>query len=254
LINAIVGFDRLIVSDFDGTTRDVVNIEFLDSSFKPFILVDTAGIRKKKSIYYSNDGSEEKSVSQTLKAIRKTNVVVLVLDACEGVTVQDFRLSEKIAEEGRACVIVINKWDYVSNKTPNLMSKKEEEILSFLRPVKWANVIFTSAVKGLRVKCLMQAIAASDYAHSKRIPTGTVNLVLSEVNKSLTSPSSKYCRNRGIIYFGTQVSVRPPTFVLFVNDLKAFSPQLRKRVENRIRQYVDYSGAPLKILWRCKTA
>jgi GTP-binding protein len=251
LINAIVGFDRLIVSDFDGTTRDAVNVEFIDPSFKPFILVDTAGIRKKRSIYYSNDESEERSVSQTLKEIRKANVVVLVLNACEGVTVQDYLLSEKIVDEGRACVIVVNKWDLVPNKTPNLIAK-EEEILSFLRPIKWANVVFTSAITGLRVKSLVQAIEASDSAHRKRISTGTINLVLSEVNKFLTSPSYKLCRNKRIIYFGTQVSVRPPTFVLFVNDLKAFSPQLRKQVERRILQQVGYNGTPLKIFWRCK--
>jgi len=252
LLNSIVGNERSIVSELSGTTRDAVDVEFMSSNGQPFTLVDTAGIRKRASIKSLNDGAEELSVKRSIKAIQQADVVVLVVDVNDGVTVQDFRLSEKISNEGTACVIAVNKCDLIPKKLPSILFEKERNIIAHLRPIDWANVVFISAKLGQKIKNLIQAITAAGVEHRRRISTSTINLILSETS-NFTWPKTHSSRSISCkIHFGTQVAVRPPTFVLFVNNPKLFTHDLRKFIENQIRKQIGYKSTPIRIFWRGK--
>jgi len=252
LINTILEEERTIISEISGTTRDSVRMEFIGVEGRFFKLVDTAGIRKKKSLHSSFDRAEVISVNLAFKAIKEADVVVIVLDVNDGSTLQDYRLSEKIAKVGKACVIAINKWDSIFDRSAFFLNRIKSKTIAQLRPIKWANIIFTSAKSGQGVKTLMQAVVKADIEQKRRLNTASLNHILSEFKVYLTSLSPRESRIRVRIYFGAQVGACPPTFILFVNDIKMFSNKLKKMVEKHIRINIGFAGTPIILLWRGK--
>ena len=187
LLNSIVGKERSIVSSMAGTTRDAIDTDIDMPDGRRFKLIDTAGVRKRASIASGKDGAEPLSVERAFHAVRRAEVAVLVIDATEGVTQQDFRLSEYVAAEGRACVVVVNKWDKVPDKGDRTLSDFEANVRAELRPVEWANIVFTSALTGQRVKRVLDAATAAAEEHSAphRIPPGPAGRRSPRVQRAL---------------------------------------------------------------------
>jgi len=251
LLNAITGENRCIVSPKSGTTRDAIDMEFTASTGERFKLIDTAGIRKKSAVATSRDRKEELSVNRAIRAIRRADVVALVLDALQGPTEQDFRLAELISQEGRACIIVINKWDMVPEKDSNTAAQYEKNLRVQLRNLDWAPVVFSSALTGQRVQKVLNAALQAGEQHRTRITTATLNMILEEATNWKSPPSGKNGK-RGKVYYGTQVAVRPPTFVLFVNQTDAFNDSYKRYMERQFRENVGFPGTPIRIFWRGK--
>ena len=251
LLNSIVGKERSIVSSMAGTTRDAIDTDIDMPDGRRFKLIDTAGVRKRASIASGKDGAEPLSVERAFHAVRRAEVAVLVIDATEGVTQQDFRLSEYVAAEGRACVVVVNTWDKVPDKGDRTLSDFEANVRAELRPVEWANIVFTSALTGQRVKRVLDAATAAAEEHRRRITTATLNMVIQDATGWRAPPSTGQGR-RGRVYYGTQAGVKPPTFVLFCNDPKLFPDDYRKYMERQFREQIGYPGSPLRIFYRGK--
>jgi len=251
LLNAIVGEERAVVSDIAGTTRDAVDTLIVGPGGRVIRLVDTAGIRKKAKVgaRSNKDTFEHISVASALKAMKQADVVLLVVDASEKIPKQDFLLAELISQEGRACVIVVNKWDTVDQDTVQ-RKKLEEDTQACLRPVSWAPVVFTSATKKSGIAKLLRTTIAVADEHARRLTTATLNIVVREAFalNMVSAPSGRRSR----IYYATQVAVRPPTFLLFVNDTGRFikDASYRQHVEKQLRQAVGFEGTPIRFLWR----
>jgi GTP-binding protein len=253
LVNTILGKEKSIISELGGTTRDSVRSEFIRVDGRIFTLVDTAGIRKRASVDSSVGSAEVMSVYQAFTAIKQADVVILVLDVNDGPTIQDYRISEKVLKEGRACVVAINKWDSIPHKSITLQAEMFSNATTQLRPTKWANIVFTSSKSGQGVKILMQAVVKANTEHKRRITTASLNHILSEIKIFLSSDSVRAIRTKAKIYFGVQVSTRPPTFIIFVNDPKLFRGILQKLIEKKIRENVGFKGTPIRLIWRGKT-
>ncbi|GAB4813056.1 hypothetical protein N2152v2_000102 [Parachlorella kessleri] len=251
LLNAIVGKERSIVSSMAGTTRDAIDTDVTTPDGRSFKLVDTAGVRKRTAVAGSKDGAESLSVERAFRAVRRCEVAVLVIDASEGITQQDFRLSEYVAAEGRACVVVVNKWDTVKVKTDRSIKEYEDNVRAELRPVEWANIVFTSATTGQRVKRVLDAATASAEEHRRRVSTATLNLVLQDA-VGWRAPPSTGSGKRGRIYYATQAGIKPPSFVLFVNDPSLFPDDYKKYIERQLRENIGFPGTPLRLFWRGK--
>lgn len=254
LLNSLVGEERFIVSDIAGTTRDAVDTTLPDPKGRgvTFMLVDTAGVRRRAAVASTKDGAEPLSVDRSFRAIKRSDVAVLVLDATEGITQQDFRLAEYVAAEGRACVVVVNKWDAIPAKTETTLSDYEANVRSQLRPIEWANIVFTSAKTGQRVQRVLDAAFEAAKEHRRRITTATLNLVLQDATTWRTPPTTGMGR-RGRIYYGTQAGTKPPTFVLFCNYARLFGPEYKRYMERQFRENIGYPGTPLRLYWRGKS-
>lgn len=246
LLNALVGESRAIVSPVSGTTRDAIDtvVTYKD---KPYRLIDTAGIRKRKSVEY---GPEFFGVNRALKAIQRSDVVLLVIDVLEGITEQDQRLAGHIADEGRGCVLVINKWDAVE-KDSHSIYEYERSLRSRLYFLDWAEMIFISAKTGKRVDKVLEAVDRVAEQHQRRVPTAVINEVLQEAVSWHTPPTNRQGR-QGKIYYGTQVSTQPPTIALFVNDPQRFNEGYRRYIAQQFRKSLGFTGTPLRLLWRGK--
>lgn len=253
LLNALAGKERSIVSPMAGTTRDAIDTDIVAPNGKQYKLIDTAGVRRRASIASTKDGAEPLSVERAFRAVRRAEVAVLVVDATEGITQQDYRLAEYIAEQGRACVVVVNKWDAVPAKTGTTLADFELNVRSQLRPVEWANIVFTSAKTGQRVLRVLDAAEAAAEEHRRRVTTATLNMVIRDATGWRLPPSSGMGR-RGRVYYGTQAGIKPPTFVLFCNDPKLFGEDYRKYMERQFRENVGFPGTPLRLYWRGKTS
>lgn len=251
LLNALVGEERSIVSDMAGTTRDAIDIDIVSPDGQAFKLIDTAGVRRRASVASTKDGAEPLMVERAFRAVRRAEVAVLVIDATEGITQQDYRLAEYIAAEGRACVVCVNKWDAIPDKNNSTLGDFELNVRSQLRPVEWANVVFTSAKTGQRVKRVLEAATAAAEEHRRRITTATLNLVLQDAAAWRAPPSTGSGR-RGRVYYGTQAGIKPPTFVLFCNDPTLFGDDYKKYMERQFRENVGFPGSPLRLYWRGK--
>ncbi len=246
LLNALVGENRAIVSPISGTTRDTIDmvVQRQDQTYR---LIDTAGIRKKKHIDY---GVEFFSINRAFKAIRRAHVVLLVIDALDGVTEQDQKLANRIEEEGRACVMVVNKWDAVE-KDSHTIYEYEADLKQRLYFIEWAPTIFVSAMSGQRVEKILDLVDTAAAEHQRRVSTSTINEVLEEALRWHTPPTTRQGK-QGKIYYGTQVTSQPPTIALFVNDPKRFNENYRRYIERQFREQLGFSGTPLKLLWRGK--
>jgi GTP-binding protein len=246
LLNAFVGEHRAIVSPISGTTRDAIDT-LVERNGKPYRLVDTAGIRKKKNVDY---GPEFFGINRAFKAIRRADVVLLVLDVLDGVTEQDQKLAGRIAEEGKACVVVANKWDAIE-KDQYTIYAAEKEIKNRLIFMDWAEVIFSSALTGQRVEKILELVDTATEQHRRRVSTSVINEVLEEALRWHTPPTTRQGR-QGKIYYGTQVSTQPPSVALFVNDPTLFKDNYRRYIERQFRESLGFAGTPLRIFWRGK--
>ena len=246
LLNALVGENRAIVSPISGTTRDAIDT-VIERREQIYRLIDTAGIRRRKNVEY---GPEFFGISRAFKAIRRADVVLLVIDAVDGVTEQDQKLVGRIVEEGRACVIVVNKWDAVEKDSYTIYDY-EKHLQERLHFIDWAETIFVSAKSGQRVEKILEMVDKAASAHKRRVSTAVINEVIGEA-VSQHSPTTSRQGRQGKIYYGTQVSSQPPTIALFVNDAKRFNENYRRYTERQFRQQLGFSGTPIRLLWRSK--
>jgi GTPase len=246
LLNAFLGENRSIVSPISGTTRDAIDT-LLELDGKKYRIIDTAGIRKKKNVEY---GPEFFGINRAFKAIRRSDVVLMVLDALDGVTEQDQKLAGRIMEEGRACVIVMNKWDAVEKDSYTIYDY-QKEITARLNFTEWAESIFVSALNGQRVKEILPVVDRAVEQHRRRVSTAVINEVIEEA-ATWHNPIVMSGGKQGKIYYGTQVSTQPPTIALFVNDPMRFNDNYRRYIENQFREQLGFKGTPMRILWRGK--
>ena len=246
LINRILGEDRHIVSHIPGTTRDAVDSPYTRDG-KQYVFVDTAGMRKRKKV---EEAVEHYSVIRSLTAIERSDVCLLLLNATEGVTEQDTKIAGYAHEKGRAIVIVVNKWDLVEKdgKTMNLFRTQVMEGLSFMT---YAPIVFISAKTGQRVLKLFELIDYVSQQHAMRIATGMLNDVIGEAVAQVQPPSDKGKRLK--ILYVTQVGVKPPSFVFFVNNKDLFHFSYQRYLENQIRSVFGLEGTPIRIMIREKT-
>lgn len=243
LINKILGEDRVIVSDIAGTTRDSIDTYFENKHGK-YIFVDTAGIRRKNKVY---DNLEKYSVLKAKSAIEKANVCLIMIDATEGVTEQDEKIAGIAHEAGKGVIIVINKWDLIEKET-NTMDKYKKQVYDKLAYLSYAPIIFISAVTGQRIDKLFGMINEVDKQNSQRIPTGLLNDVLAEAVTITQPPSDKGRRLK--VYYMTQVSIRPPTFVIFVNSKQLMHFSYVRYIENHLRKQFGFKGTPIHMIIR----
>ena len=248
LLNSFIGEKRAIVSPISGTTRDAIDT-VVERNGKTYRLIDTAGIRKKKNVEY---GAEFFGINRAFKAIRRAEVVLFVIDALDGVTEQDQKLANRIIEDGRACIIVVNKWDAVEKDNYTIYTY-EQEVRSRLYFVEWAEMIFVSALTGKRVDKIIDLIDNAAIEYQRRVTTSVINEVLEEAIGWNSPPTNRQGR-QGKIYYGTQVTSKPPTIALFVNDPKRFSDNYRRYIQSQFRQHLGFRGTPIRLLWRGKKA
>lgn len=243
LTNAILGEERTIVSDIEGTTRDAI-----DTSFKKdgrlYTVVDTAGMRKKGRIF---ENVEKYSVLRALNAIEKSDVVVVVIDGSIGVLEQDRHVAGYAHESGKGVVIVVNKWDLVT-KDDKTMMKTEKMLREQFKYLDYAKIVFTSALTGQRVPVLFEKIDEAYENNHRRISTSLLNDVL--LDAQAMNPTTTFNGGRLKIFYGNQVSIAPPTFVLFVNDPKYLHFSYQRYLENCLRERFSFEGTPIHIIAR----
>ena len=244
LVNRLLGEDRLIVSDVPGTTRDAIDSELVRNG-KKYTLIDTAGMRRKRSI--EENSIERFGVLRSIAAIRRSDVVLMMIDGAQGLTEQDAKIVGLAHEDGKAIMIVINKWDIVEKDT-HTMDKYTKDVYRELSFLTYAPVVYLSAKTGLRVEKLFETIDLVYEESKKRIQTGLVNEVLSEAVSMVEPPTDKGRRLR--ILFGTQASVQPPTFVLFVNDPLLMHFSYQRYLENYFRKTFGFTGTPIRFIIR----
>ncbi|HHW66814.1 MAG: GTPase [Epulopiscium sp.] len=245
LINKILGEERVIVSDIPGTTRDAIDTPVTIGE-DHFVFIDTAGVRRKNKI---KEEIEKYSIVRTVAAIERADVAVLMIDAEEGITEQDTKIAGIAHEKGKACIVVVNKWDKIE-KDDKTMNKYLKEIDFKLSYMPYAPKLFISALTGQRVHKLFEMIKLVSQNHSLRISTGLLNDVLYEAMAMNQPPTDKGKRLK--IYYMTQVSVKPPTFVLFVNDKELMHFSYERYIENQLREAFGFKGTPLRFMVREK--
>ncbi len=247
LTNRILGQERVMVSEIAGTTRDAIDTLYTDENGHRFNIIDTAGIRRKKAI--EDESLERYSVLRSIAAIRRCDVAVLIIDANDGVTEQDTKIAGLILDEGRAAVIIVNKWDMVE-KTTGTLEKYRRQVLQDLKFMDYCPVLFISSLTGQRVHTVLDTVRAVYDMACKRVTTGVLNDILNEATAALQPPLQGGRRLK--IYYGTQQSVCPPTFVLFVNDEKLMFFAYERYLENYFRKAFDFTGTPIRFLLREK--
>ena len=243
IINKLLGEERVIVSDIAGTTRDAIDTEVVRNGNES-VFIDTAGLRRKSKV---KEDIERYSIIRTVSAVERCNVAVMVIDATEGVTEQDAKIAGIAHERGKGMIIAVNKWDAVE-KNDKTIYRFTEEIRDVLSFAPYAELIFISAKTGQRLPKLFETIDAVIENHSLRIATGVLNEIVSEAVAMQQPPSDKGKRLK--IYYVTQVSVKPPTFVIFVNDKELMHFSYTRYLENRIRDTFGFRGTPLKFIIR----
>lgn len=243
LINRLLGEERCIVSNIPGTTRDAVDALYT-TDIGNFSLIDTAGIRKKKKV---EDAVEKYSVIRSYMAVERADVCVIMLDAAEGVTEQDTKIAGYANDQGKALVVAVNKWDSIEKET-NTMERLRADILHELAFMSFAPIIFISALEGQRLPQLMLAVKEAYDENKRRISTGMLNDVLNDATARVQPPSDKGKRLK--IYYMTQASTQPPTFVFFVNRKDLFHFSYQRYLENRIRDTFGFKGTPIRFIIR----
>ncbi|MED4827592.1 ribosome biogenesis GTPase Der [Bacillus atrophaeus] len=245
LVNAMLGEERVIVSNVAGTTRDAVDTMFSYNQ-QDFVIVDTAGMRKKGKVY---ETTEKYSVLRALKAIDRSEVVAVVLDGEEGIIEQDKRIAGYAHEAGKAVVIVVNKWDAV-DKDERTMKEFEQNIRDHFQFLDYAPILFMSALTTKRIHTLMPAIIKASENHSLRVQTNVLNDII--MDAVAMNPTPTHNGQRLKVYYATQVAVKPPSFVVFVNDPELMHFSYERFLENRIRDAFDFEGTPIKIFARAR--
>ncbi len=243
LVNAILGEQRVIVSPIAGTTRDAIDTPFT-SEGQSYVLIDTAGMRKRGKIY---ETTEKYSVLRALRAIERSDVALLVLDAQDGVVEQDKRIAGYAHEAGCAVIVIVNKWDAIEKDT-HTAQRFTERIRQEIPFLDYAPVLFVSAMTGQRVHTILARVNDVAQQHSRRIPTSLLNDVVADAMIQTPPPSKRGKKLR--IHYVTQVAVKPPTFVFFVNDPELFHFSYQRYFENRLRAAFQFEGTPLRFVIR----
>ena len=243
IINKLLGESRVIVSDIAGTTRDAIDTTITRNGTE-YVFIDTAGLRRKNKI---KEEIERYSIIRTVSAVERCNVAILVIDATEGITDQDAKIAGIAHERGKGMIIAVNKWDAIA-KDDKTIYKFTNDIRQKLSYMPYAELLFVSAETGQRLPKLFETIDAVIENHSLRVATGVLNEIMSEAVALNQPPSDKGKRLR--LYYITQVSVKPPTFVIFVNDKELMHFSYTRYIENKIREAFGFMGTPLKFIIR----
>ena len=244
LVNRILGEDRVMVSDIAGTTRDAIDTRFTDDG-QDFVIIDTAGIRRKRAIEYQS--LERFSIVRALAAIDRCDVALLLIDATQGVTEQDSKIAGYVDEQGKAAVIVVNKWDAVEKDTKT-MDKFVRDVRENLKFMAYAPVLFISAMTGQRVNKVLEAVRDAYAQATRRITTGLLNDILADAQAALQPPATSGRRLK--IYYATQQAVQPPTFVMFVNEASLMHFSYERYLEGQFRKAFGFEGTPLIFILR----
>ena len=244
LVNRILGQERSMVSGIAGTTRDAIDTAFVRDGQR-YNIIDTAGIRRKRAI--EEESIERYSIVRALAAVRRCDVALIVINAEDGVTEQDTKIAGIIAEEGKAVIVVVNKWD-IPEKDTGTLEKFRKKVLDDLKFMDYAPVLFISALTGQRVNTVLDAVDQAYAQTSKRIPTGLLNDVLGDAQIALQPPMTGGRRLK--VYYGTQISACPPTFALFVNDEALMHFAYQRYLENQLRKAFGFSGTPIRFALR----
>lgn len=245
LVNALLGEERVIVSDVAGTTRDATDSPYTYDD-QEYVIIDTAGMRKKGKVY---ETTEKYSVLRALRAIERSDVVLVVINAEEGIREQDKHIAGYAHEAGRAVIIVVNKWDAIE-KDEKTMKEFEENIRGHFLFLDYAPIVFLSAKTKKRVHTLLPVINQASENHSMRVQSSVLNDVIMDAVAMNPTPSDKGKRLR--IYYATQVAVKPPTFVVFVNEPELMHFSYERFLQNRIREAFGFEGTPIRILSRAR--
>lgn len=245
LINKILGQERVIVSDIPGTTRDAVDV-LVEKNGNKYIFTDTAGLRKRGKI---DENIERYSAVRSLLAVDRSDIVLMMIDALEGVTEQDTKIAGYAHDQGKAIVVAVNKWDLVEKET-NTMKKYKDKVLEGFNFMMYAPIIFISAKSGLRIDDIFKAAHYAFEQNTRRIPTGVLNDVLNKAVLRVQPPTDKGRRLK--IYYITQASIKPPTFIVFVNDKKLAHFSYIRYIENQIREAFGLDATSLKFIVREK--
>lgn len=245
ILNKILGEERVIVSPIAGTTRDAIDTYF-EKNGQKFLLIDTAGLRRKSKIY---ETIEKYSVIRAMSAVDRADVVLIVIDALEGVTEQDTKVAGIAHDEGKGCIFVVNKWDLIEkdNKTMSNYTKDIKEKFPFMM---YAPIVFVSAKTNQRMNKILDTVEYVSNEHSKRISTSALNEVIGEAVMLNQPPSDKGRRLK--IYYGTQTDIRPPKITLFINDKNLTHFSYQRYIENKIRENFGFEGTSIKFEYRQK--
>lgn len=244
LVNKILGENRVIVSATEGTTRDAIDTPFIDEEGQEFVIIDTAGIRKRGKVY---ENTEKYSVLRALSAIERSDVVLCVIDAEKGIREQDMRVFSYAHDEGKSIIILVNKWDTVEKDT-NTMRDFEKDIRGRFKYLEYAPVLFVSAETGVRLQRLPEMIKSVYESRMQRIQSSILNDVLMDALAMNPTPTVKNKRLK--VFYMTQVAVGPPTFIVFVNDIELLHFSYQRFLENQLRENFDFKGTPIKIIPR----
>ena len=243
LVNKISGVNRAIVSDIAGTTRDTTDT-FIENEYGKFNFIDTAGLRRKSRV---DDAIEKYSIIRARMAVERANVCVIMIDAVEGFTEQDSKVAGIALEQGKACIIAVNKWDAIE-KDGNTMKEYRDKLTNDFSFMSYAPIMFISAKTGQRIDKLYEMISFVHSQNSMRISTGKLNEVLAGATARVQPPTDKGKRLK--IYYMTQASTRPPTFVFFVNNAELFHFSYQRYLENQIRDIFGLDGTPVRFIIR----
>ena len=244
IVNSLLNTDRVIVSDVSGTTRDSID-SYIDYKDREFVIIDTAGIRKKSKVDY---GVEKFAVDRAIRSIRECDVAVLVIDAKEGLSDQDKKISSIITESGKGLIVAINKWDLIEDKKANSLNKYEKELSNDIPFLNFAPKIFISAVTKQRLNQIFEKAAEVYEQCTKRVSTGLLNKVINEAYA--LNPPTSFKGKRLKIYYTTQAKAQPPTFVLFVNSEELLKDSYKRYIENKLREAFGFFGTPIRITVR----
>ena len=247
LTNCLLGENRTMVSDLAGTTRDAIDTYYEDSDGTAYNIIDTAGIRRKRSV--EDETLERYSVLRSIAAIRRCDVALLMIDATDGVTEQDTKIAGLIHDEGKAVIVVVSKWDLIEKET-GTYEKTKKEIISHLKFLSYAPVLFVSSVSGQRIRNILPKVKEVFETARRRITTGILNDVLNDAVNDLQPPVQGGKRLK--IYYATQSDVLPPTFVLFVNEEKLMFFAYQRYLENYFRKTFNFEGTPIRFILREK--
>jgi GTP-binding protein len=244
IVNKLIGENRVIVSDIAGTTRDAVDTEVTHKG-KDYVFIDTAGLRRKNKI---KEDLERYMIIRTVTAVERADVVVLVIDAADGVTEQDAKIAGIADDNGKAVIIAVNKWDLITDKNNSTVKEYTDKIRQTLSFVSYAEILFISAETGQRLEKLYDMIDAVSENHAMRVQTGVLNEILSQAKAMKQPPSDKGRILK--LYYITQASIKPPTFVIFVNDKDLFHFSYQRYIENQIRDTFGFVGTPIRFIIR----
>lgn len=247
LLNVLSRKDRAIVSDVPGTTRDAID-EVIQVNDKSYRLIDTAGIRRKTNVKF---GTEFFMINRAFKAIRRADVVLLIVDMEEGASEQDRKIAERIAAEGKACVILGNKWDLITEKDNRSYRNHVDKVRETLGCITWAEAELVSALSKQRTQKIFEYVDRAYEQSRRRVSTAVLNEVLRDAIDFHKPPAGKHAR-QGRVYYCTQVASRPPTIALFVNSPQLFREGYRRYLERRFRESLGFKGTPIRIVWRGK--